>query len=545
MSTKRLLLSCRLRCRSCFGTVPPNITWTRCTPACCSRSAMPAFRMPGYRYRAAPASCCSIRTTGRRRRCPYRFRWRGWTWAMPTGTMPLAHATCSMSPSIRSLPSSPARIEPKDAQHASACGTADLARRGPGRLPGRHLPPAQAAIAAAVPSHRRLLRHDHPQPQGVRHGRLADRHRRRGRAAHRGRGHPRRGSADTCDRRHRATSQDAAPTPDHRTSGASMSLRNPDERWGAGEPGPALADRRPDRGDGLSRPDHGRPADDAAQDHGVHAAQVHRHQHPGAGRVAAGVAAVRGCAARAGRDSGVAVAHRVTHARGAVRAAVRDADQRLGVEFVDGISRCAGSTCSTFLASREERVAACDSPGRCTNLFWTLVALALVHAAAAIFHHLFQHDETLARMLPRGWLRVPSRRNTSPCLESRVLASGLLLVAAPVLAADYVQAPGSSLVFAGIYQGEVFTGRFPGFVTHLSFDPAQLATSKLDVTIPLATATTANADYDDADARRRVLRRRASSRRRTTPPRISARSAATVTPPTARCRCTASASRSR
>ena len=39
-------------------------------------------------------------------------------------------------------------------------------------------------------------------------------------------------------------------------------------------------------------------------------------------------------------------------------------------------------------------------------LFWMLVSLALVHAAAAFYHHLFQHDATLARMLPRRWLRA-------------------------------------------------------------------------------------------------------------------------------------------
>ena len=75
--------------------------------------------------------------------------------------------------------------------------------------------------------------------------------------------------------------------------------------------------------------------------------------------------------------------------------------------------------------------------------------------------------------------------------------SGLLAVATMASAADYTQAAGSSLVFAGSYQGQVFTGRFPGFSTRLSFDPAQLATSKLDVTIPLASATTANNDYDE------------------------------------------------
>ncbi len=38
-------------------------------------------------------------------------------------------------------------------------------------------------------------------------------------------------------------------------------------------------------------------------------------------------------------------------------------------------------------------------------LFWTMVALATLHALAAIYHHFFQRDATLARMLPRGWLR--------------------------------------------------------------------------------------------------------------------------------------------
>jgi polyisoprenoid-binding protein YceI len=72
----------------------------------------------------------------------------------------------------------------------------------------------------------------------------------------------------------------------------------------------------------------------------------------------------------------------------------------------------------------------------------------------------------------------------------------LLLAATPAFAADYIQAPGSALIFAGTYEGEAFTGRFPGFVTRLSFDPAQLATAKLDVTIPIATASTGNSDYD-------------------------------------------------
>ncbi|MEF9977517.1 MAG: YceI family protein [Thermomonas sp.] len=76
------------------------------------------------------------------------------------------------------------------------------------------------------------------------------------------------------------------------------------------------------------------------------------------------------------------------------------------------------------------------------------------------------------------------------------LLLALALLCAPAFAADYVQAPGSTLVFAGAYQGESFTGRFPGFATTFRFDPKQLVASKLEVSIPLATAATSNADYD-------------------------------------------------
>lgn len=85
---------------------------------------------------------------------------------------------------------------------------------------------------------------------------------------------------------------------------------------------------------------------------------------------------------------------------------------------------------------------------------------------------------------------------TCSAMRNPALALLLFAASAPALAVDYVQAPGSTLAFAGSYQGETFNGRFPSFTTKLSFDPKQLATSKLDVTIAMAGATTANADYD-------------------------------------------------
>lgn len=86
-----------------------------------------------------------------------------------------------------------------------------------------------------------------------------------------------------------------------------------------------------------------------------------------------------------------------------------------------------------------------------------------------------------------------SHKLSSP---AAVAAALVAMMAAPAVAADYVQAPGSTLVFASQYDGETFTGSFPGFSTKLSFDPAQLANAKLDVTIPLANAKSGNADRD-------------------------------------------------
>lgn len=82
-------------------------------------------------------------------------------------------------------------------------------------------------------------------------------------------------------------------------------------------------------------------------------------------------------------------------------------------------------------------------------------------------------------------------------LSALALGAALLAgTAAPAFAANYVQTTGSTLTFSGEYQGETFKGNFPGFVTTFSFDPANLAGAKLDVTIPLASATAGNPEYD-------------------------------------------------
>ncbi|AKC87395.1 YceI family protein [Pseudoxanthomonas suwonensis] len=83
---------------------------------------------------------------------------------------------------------------------------------------------------------------------------------------------------------------------------------------------------------------------------------------------------------------------------------------------------------------------------------------------------------------------------TTPAAVAAALAA--MLATAPAAAADYVQAPGSTLAFASRYDGELFTGRFGDFQTRLSFDPARPEAGKLDVTIALTSANTGNADRD-------------------------------------------------
>jgi polyisoprenoid-binding protein YceI len=57
--------------------------------------------------------------------------------------------------------------------------------------------------------------------------------------------------------------------------------------------------------------------------------------------------------------------------------------------------------------------------------------------------------------------------------------------------------PGSSLAFTASYQGEVFEGRFARFTPTIAFDPKQLAGSRFDVLVQLASASTRNDERDE------------------------------------------------
>jgi polyisoprenoid-binding protein YceI len=81
------------------------------------------------------------------------------------------------------------------------------------------------------------------------------------------------------------------------------------------------------------------------------------------------------------------------------------------------------------------------------------------------------------------------------------LAILLLSLALPcaAAAADYtVQPAGSTLGFSNTFQGESFNGQFGQWTAAISYDAANLASSKFDVEVTLASVKTGDADRDGA-----------------------------------------------
>jgi polyisoprenoid-binding protein YceI len=83
---------------------------------------------------------------------------------------------------------------------------------------------------------------------------------------------------------------------------------------------------------------------------------------------------------------------------------------------------------------------------------------------------------------------------------ARPLLAAACALALPLAAsaADYRVAPGSTLGFSGKFQGQQFDGTFSKFDAAISYDPANLATSRFDVTVDLASAQTGDGDRDNA-----------------------------------------------
>jgi polyisoprenoid-binding protein YceI len=85
-------------------------------------------------------------------------------------------------------------------------------------------------------------------------------------------------------------------------------------------------------------------------------------------------------------------------------------------------------------------------------------------------------------------------------LTTRRLSALALALVLPLAAsaADYKVGPGSTLGFSGKFQGQQFDGTFGKFDAAISYDAANLAASKFDVTVDTSTAKTGDGDRDNA-----------------------------------------------
>ncbi|MBD8873408.1 YceI family protein [Rhodanobacter sp. DHB23] len=82
----------------------------------------------------------------------------------------------------------------------------------------------------------------------------------------------------------------------------------------------------------------------------------------------------------------------------------------------------------------------------------------------------------------------------------RFAAAALLALAAPcaAFAADYAVQPASTLGFTGSFQGAGFDGSFRQWQAAISYDPAQLAQSKFDVSVSMASVAVSDKDQQGA-----------------------------------------------
>lgn len=162
-------------------------------------------------------------------------------------------------------------------------------------------------------------------------------------------------------------------------------------------------------------------------------------------------------------------------------------------------------------------------------LFWALVVVAAGHALAALVHHVFDKDETLTRMLPNrgrallgGTLvlliaamvvlplvagsdknaadrtRIAGESAPAESAPTRSVSSEAAPAVTELARAWAVDAAQSTLGFEGTFQNGGFEGTFKRFDPVIHYDEANLAASRFDVSIDLASADTGNSDRDDS-----------------------------------------------
>lgn len=128
-------------------------------------------------------------------------------------------------------------------------------------------------------------------------------------------------------------------------------------------------------------------------------------------------------------------------------------------------------------------------------LAYAIVALATLHAAAAIKHHFISRDDTLLRMTPKCLHGFLKRINGT--FGAILLA--LCLIMPSVSQADSqwaVNYQRSRLGFIGMQNNEKFEGEFRKFTADIDFDPAHPENGFITVLIDIASATAGSSERD-------------------------------------------------
>ncbi|MDX2236088.1 MAG: cytochrome b/b6 domain-containing protein [Hyphomonadaceae bacterium] len=179
-----------------------------------------------------------------------------------------------------------------------------------------------------------------------------------------------------------------------------------------------------------------------------------------------------------------------------------------------------------------------------SKLAWVALGLAALHAAAALKHHLVDRDDTLTRMVPglrahgdvaaprpfepvraailalggvglaasavaiASVLTAPARSAPVAPVEQAAAPTVAPIAAAPAASATPSAAPGaaapqwrvdaaqSAITFSGTHAGAPFEGRFSAWSADIRFDPADLSTARVVVTIQTASAADGNPLHD-------------------------------------------------
>src|SRR6185312_1496646 len=226
-------------------------------------------------------------------------------------------------------------------------------------------------------------------------------------------------------------------------------------------------------------------------------AQVDRAHRAGAGVAADPVALGRPPSARR-TGAALAAACGARRAWRAVRADPGHTAERLVVQLGHRQAAAVVQAVQPAAAGDEERRAASFRP-RCARI--PVLASRAGAAGACGRRAEASCVRQRQRAAPDAAVRPPAQAVTRRRPPMKRLAIPLLALALPGIAAatDYIVQPASStLGFSNTFQGESFDGHFGQWTAAISYDPANLAASKFDVEVTLASVKTGDSDRDSA-----------------------------------------------